>query len=220
MGYYGTVNPEQILPGVLLNVVPTGLKGLIVVAMFAATMSAKKGLMNNASGQFVRDIYQNFLRPNACNRELITASYGQFLVMTGLSFLGAVGASLLTPPTPREVLRKFYRGTRPFGWWRPLRGELQGAERETVDRENRTDILTLPFAFVWHVPLLLLPMQLVAKSYPAFWSTLPFFLIGLAGMYFLWWKPLLRMDAPAIPDGSAAAEPEVGLLAKKVEGAA
>ena len=267
VGFHGTVNPEQILPAVLLNMVPTGLKGLIVVAMFAAMMSCKNGLMNGASAFFVKDIYQNFLRPGAKNRELIFVSYAstlgiicagfyfgvvatninslwawlvmsltagqiapqvlrlywwrcnawgmlagtflgavgavlqrifypqmpewtQFLLMTAISFAGTIGGSLLTAPTPQDILRNFYRTTRPFGWWRPLRGEFQGAERAAIDRENRMDILTLPFALIWLVSMLLLPMQLVIKDYPAFFWTLPIFLFGLAGMYVFWWKQL------------------------------
>jgi hypothetical protein len=33
-------------------------------------------------------------------------------------------------------------------------------------------------------------MQLVIKSYTAFFWTLPLFLIGSVGMYFFWWKVL------------------------------
>ena len=279
VGFHGTVNPEQILPAVLLNMVPTGLKGLIVVAMFAAMMSCKNGLMNGASAFFVKDIYQNFLRPKAANRELIIVSYTstlaivctgfylgvmatninslwawfvmsltagqigpqvlrlywwrcnawgmiggtvlgavsavvqralypqmaeptQFMLMTAISFFGTIVGSLITAPTSREVLINFYRTTRPFGWWWPLRGEFQGAERKAIDRENLNDILTLPFALIWLVTMLLLPMQLVIKAYTAFFWTLPMFLFGLAGMYVFWWKPLMKKQ-PAIEPPSA-----------------
>ncbi len=193
VGFKGAVNPEQILPAVLMNQVPVGLKGIIVVAMFAAMMSCKNGLVNAASGLFVKDIYQNFLRPKAANRELIRASYlstlgivivgfyfgiaatsindlwgwiimgygsgtlapgllrlywwrcnavgmfsgiflggtgailqrllipglpewEQFALIGALSFVGTIVVSLLTEPTPREILKNFYRMTRPFGW--------------------------------------------------------------------------------------------------------
>ncbi len=269
VGFHGTVNPEQILPAVLLNMVPTGLKGMIVVAMFAAMMSAKNGLINFASGFFVKDIYQNFLRPKAATRELINASYAstlgiviagfyfgvmatsindlwgwivmglgaggiapgvlrlywwrcnawgmiggtlmgiggalaqrilypamaeptQFMLMMALSFFGTIVGSLLTQPTPMAILKNFYRTTRPFGWWGPLRTEFQGVERAAIDRENRKDIITLPFALIWQVTLLLLPMQLVIKNYGSFWQTLPVFLVGAAGMYWFWWCPLMR----------------------------
>jgi len=275
VGFQGTINPEQILPAVLMNMIPTGLRGLIVVAMFAAMMSTHTGFVNMSSGYFVKDIYQNFLRPNASNRELIIAAYistlgivvagfyfgvatvsinniagwslmsltagqlapqmlrlywwrcnawgviggmvlggvgavvqracypqmneaVQFLIMITLSFGGTVVGSLLTAPTPMTVLRNFYRTTRPFGWWRPLRREFQGAARATIDRENRTDILAVPFALLWQVTLFLLPMQLVIKSYRSFWCTLPLFLVGLTGMYFFWWKPMQERSAASL----------------------
>ncbi len=272
VGFQGTVNPEQILPAVLMNMVPTGLKGMIVVGMFAAMMSCKNGMVNGASAFFVKDIYQNLLRPQAATRELIIASYAstlgivivgfcfgvaapsinnlwgwimmslsagqvapgllrlywwrcnawgciggslfgavgcavqrslypqmpettQFLLMTVLSFAGTIGGSLLTAPTPMPVLRHFYRTTRPFGWWGPLRNEFQGTDRATIDRENRRDMATVPFALLWQVTLFLLPMQLVIKAYSSFWATLPLFLIGLTGMYFFWWRPLIYHEA-------------------------
>ena len=120
------------------------------------------------------------------------AEPSQFMLMTAISFLGTIVGSLITAPTSREVLKNFYRTTRPFGWWRPLRGEFQGAERAAIDRENLTDIFTLPFALIWLVTMLLLPMQLVIKAYSAFFWTLPLFLFGLAGMYVFWWKPLMK----------------------------
>jgi Na+/proline symporter len=276
IGFKGGVNPEQILPAVLLNQVPIGLKGLIVVAMFAAMMSCKNGLVNAASGLFVKDIYQNFLRPKAANRELIFASYfstlgivivgfyfgvaatsinnlwgwivmgygsgalapgllrlywwrcnatgmfagiflggtgaivqrlifpdlpewQQFALLGALSFVGTIVVSLLTAPTPMEILKNFYRTTRPFGWWGPLRKEFQGEDRIAIDRENRTDIITVPFAMLYQVALFLMPMQLVIKSYRSFWMTLPFLLVGLAGMYWFWWRPLMRKETSTLP---------------------
>lgn len=286
VGFHGTINPEQILPAVLLNVVPVGLKGLIVVAMFAAMMSCKNGLVNGASAYFVKDLYQHFLRPKASNRELIAASYAstigivllgfyigigassindlwgwivmslmagqlapgilrlywwrcnawgcvggtvlggigavvqrvafphmsepmQFVITTSLSFIGTIGASLLTAPTPEPVLRNFYRTTRPFGFWGPLHSEVQGAAREAMDRENRNDIIAVPFALMWQVTLFLLPMQLVIKAYTSFWCTLPIFLTGAVGMYIFWWRPLMQHPAapepvPAEPDPNPA----------------
>jgi Na+/proline symporter len=272
VSFIGTVNPEQILPAVLLNMLPIGLKGIIVVAMFAAMMSTKNGMVNGASAFFVKDIYQNFLRPKAANRELIIAAYAstlgivaagfyfgvtassindlwgwiimgfgagglapgllrfywwrcnapgmfggillggvgaivqrmvapdmlewkQFVLMASLSFIGTIGVSLLTKPSPMENLRHFYRTTRPFGFWGPLRAEFQGEERAAVDRENRNDILAVPFTLLWQVTLFLLPMQLVIKSYTAFLWTLPLFIVASIGMYFFWWKALPPRDA-------------------------
>ena len=123
----------------------------------------------------------------------------QFGIATSLSFLGTIGASLLTAPTPMPVLQNFYRTTRPFGWWKPLHDQVQGAERAAMDRENRNDMISVPFALVWQVTLFLLPMQLVIKAYSAFWCTLPIFLTGMAGMYWFWWRPLMRAQPVPAP---------------------
>jgi solute:Na+ symporter, SSS family len=289
IGFHGSINPEQILPAVLLQSVPSGLKGLILVALLAAMMSCKNGTVNTASAYFVKDIYQNFLRPQAANRELIIASYlstlgvviigfyfgviatsindlwswivmslgagglapavlrlywwrcnawgfiwgtilgiagsvlqriflphllewEQFLTMTALSFTGTIGGSLLTQPTPMPVLKHFYRTTRPFGWWGPLRGEFRGAERQAIDRENRNDILTVPFAMVWTVTLFLLPMEFVIKAYSSFLITLPVFLIAVMGMYWFWWR---NLNAPGTPHTVILHRPEpVGAISE------
>lgn len=272
IGFHGTINPEQILPAVLLNMIPAGLKGVIIVAMFAALMSTQTGMVNGASAYFVKDIYQAFLRRSASTRELLIASYSivlfivitgfylgvaatsindlwgwiimslmagqlapgvlrlywwrcnawgsvggsvlgaigaisqrilcpemgeisQFLFTAGLSFAGTIITSLVTAPTPMPVLRNFYRTTRPFGFWGPLKNEVTGEARSAMDHENRNDIIAVPFTLLWQVTLFLLPMQLVTKTYTAFWGTLPLFLLGAGGMYFFWWRPMMRREA-------------------------
>lgn len=281
VGFNGSINPEQILPAVLLNMMPTGIKGLLVVAMLAAMMSTQTGMVNGACAYFVKDIYQAFVRPKAGNRELIFASYGiaiaitvvgfylgvaassindlwswiimslmagqlapgllrlywwrcnawgcvggsvlgaagaisqrilmpemgevnQFLFTAGLSFVGTISTSLLTAPTPMPVLRHFYKTTRPFGFWGPLRSEVSGDARVAMDRENRNDIIALPFTLLWQVTMFLLPMQLVTRTYTAFWATLPLFLIGAAGMYVFWWRPMASRG-PGTDKANAAA---------------
>ena len=66
-----------------------------------------------------------------------------------------------------------------------------------MKREHRNDIVAVPFALLWQVTMFLLPMQLVIKSYTAFFNTLPLFLIGAAGMYQFWWKALPPKNAEA-----------------------
>lgn len=43
-----------------------------------------------------------------------------FPVILLISALGAICGSLLTPPTDEEVLKKFYRKVRPWGFWKPI----------------------------------------------------------------------------------------------------
>lgn len=123
------------------------------------------------------------------------SDFWQFALTAALSFAGTITTSLLTQPTPRPVLRNFYVTTRPFGFWGPLKNEITGTARTAMDRENRNDIIAIPFALFWQVTMFLLPMQLVTKTYFAFWCTLPLFLLSGAGMYWFWWRPMMEREA-------------------------
>lgn len=52
-----------------------------------------------------------------------------------LSAVGSVVGSLLTPPTDIEVLKKFYRNVRPWGFWGPILVEVQ-KEEPSFKRNN------------------------------------------------------------------------------------
>ncbi len=110
--------------------------------------------------------------------------------MTAISFLATIIGSLLTRPTPLQVTENFYRVTRPFGFWGPMRDIFTGEKKRALRTEHRNDLLTVPFALLWQVTLFLLPMQLVMKAYASFFLTLPFFFIGAGGMYLFWWRRL------------------------------
>lgn len=75
LSYEGTVNPERILPAVLLFEIPPVLKGLILVALLAAAMSTISITVNMTTAVVVRDLYQAYIKPKASNRELIYFSY-------------------------------------------------------------------------------------------------------------------------------------------------
>jgi len=273
VGYNGSVNPEQILPAVLLNSIPTGLRGLLIVAMLAAMMSTLTGEVNKTSAQVVKDIYQNSLRPKAKNRELILVAYistaaivagsfwmgisaksinslwgwiimsltagglapyvlrlywwrcnawgqiggtvlggigavtqriiapemselYQFGLMTGLSFAGTIGFSYMTAPTPMPILRNFYRTTRPFGWWGPLKADTEPGLLKKWQAEHRNDIISVPFVMTAQVTIFLMPMQIMIKSYSAFFMTLPIFIFAVVGTYWFWWRNLPPKNDP------------------------
>lgn len=271
IGPGGSVNPELILPAVLVHSLGPGLRGLLIVALISAMMGCLTGTVNGASALFVRDIYQNFLRPRSGTRELISAAHisstliivasfavgvtapsindlwswlvmgltagalgpallrlywwranawgmaagifaggfsavlqrlllphlsewWQFTGMTSVSFVAAIVVSLLTPETPRTVVKDFYQITRPFGFWKPFWNELSRDEKSSWRREHRNDIIASMVALVWQVCLCLLPMELLTRNWQALASTLPIFLLAWAGLYIFWWKNLPSPD--------------------------
>ncbi|MBP5717353.1 MAG: sodium:solute symporter [Abditibacteriota bacterium] len=287
VSFNGTVNPEQILPAVIMKKLPVGLKGFLLVALIAAMMSTFTGTVNGAAAPIVRDLYLPFIRRNkAGNRELIAASWistllvvavgfwmgvnakninsiwtfilmgltpgfmgpnilkfywwrlnawgafggavfglvGYLLNVTGalavvlrlcgvsetivsseffqfgymlfFSLLGTILITLLTRPVDMEVLKNFYRVTRPFGFWGPVRKYFAEDALTFITREHKNDIISLPFAFIWLVTSFLIPMQFIIKNYHSLMCTVPLYLIGVIGLYFFWYKPMEHFDEP------------------------
>ncbi|MDJ0692980.1 sodium:solute symporter family protein [Mastigocoleus sp. MO_188.B34] len=92
--HYGVVtkevipDPELILPTVIREYVPTGIKGLLIACFIAAAMSTFDSIINASAAYWVKDIYQAYLRPQASERQLVWQ--GRFasilIVVLGLLF--------------------------------------------------------------------------------------------------------------------------------------
>jgi Na+/proline symporter len=267
IGFEGMINPERIMPAVIMFDIPKGMRGLILIAVIAASMSTFDTNVNTTAGYFVKDIYQRYLRPKAGNRELIYSSYSislflviigflmafsirsindiwgwimmslgsgistalmlkfywwryngegfaigtlvgmiiailqrflfpdmvewqQFLLVFSLTFLSIIVSTLLTPPPDEEVVRRFYENTRPFGFWKPYKKYLPEEVRMKMKREHKYDLISLPFILLAQVTLYLMPMQLIIHTFHTFRITLVLFLVGVAGIYWFWYRNL------------------------------
>ena len=80
-------NPEEVLPVVILEMIPTGLKGLLVAGLIAAAMSTFDSVVNAGAAYWVRDIYQRFLKPEATERSLVWHSRAATAVIVVVGML-------------------------------------------------------------------------------------------------------------------------------------
>ena len=86
LSYEGTVNAERIVPAVIIHTIPAGVRGLILVALMAASLSTFNVTVNKAAAMWTNDLYRQFLRPQAGTRELLGSTYVFCAVLIGLSF--------------------------------------------------------------------------------------------------------------------------------------
>jgi SSS family solute:Na+ symporter len=84
VGARGTINPERVMPAVLLLTIPPGFRALLVVSLIAAAMAGFGAWINQAAGFFVHDIYQKHCRPRASVPEMIFVTW---------AFIGALAAA-------------------------------------------------------------------------------------------------------------------------------
>jgi len=121
-GIASVTDPEQVMPLVLQEYLPVGVRGLVIAGLLAAFMSTFSSTLNSGASYIVRDIWQPFFRPQADQRSLIRASYAATvgIVIAGILIgfqaksiaqiwswmMMALGAGVVIP----NVLRWY--------WWR------------------------------------------------------------------------------------------------------
>lgn len=86
-------DPENVLPVVIGEMLPVGIKGIVIVGLIAAAMSTFDSTLNAGASYMVKDIYQTYLHPEASQNRLVTVSRWATL---GLCVAG-VGLASLVP---------------------------------------------------------------------------------------------------------------------------
>ncbi|TCC88753.1 sodium transporter [Pedobacter frigiditerrae] len=83
-------NPEMAYVSICLKLLPQGIMGLMVAAMFAATMSVLSGEYNVTAGVLTKDIYQRVFKPNATDQQLLWVGRSMTLFLGVLITMGAL----------------------------------------------------------------------------------------------------------------------------------
>jgi len=262
-------DPEKVLPAVIVNLIPIGLKGLLIAGMMAAAMSTFDSIVNSGASYWVKDIYQGFINPKANEKQLVFQSrlssilivviglvltlgltsineiwgwltmgigsgliipllirwywwrfngygfalgiifgmisailqkyfypelteYGQFFIVSGLSLIGSIIGTVLTKPTDEEVLLTFYKTTRPFGFWKPIKDKIGKEEKNEIRKENLRDIISVSIALPWQIVLFLTPLTLITKSWDYFIFLSIILVILSIMLYFTWFRNLAK----------------------------
>jgi len=68
-------DPEKVLPAVIQDMLPAGVRGLVLAALLSGFLATFNSTVNGGASYIVKDIYHKYLNPNASQRQLIYASY-------------------------------------------------------------------------------------------------------------------------------------------------
>ncbi|MDP2984815.1 MAG: hypothetical protein Q8O92_15960 [Candidatus Latescibacter sp.] len=74
-GFTGITDPEQVMPIVLKDYLPMGLRGIVIAGLLAAFMSTFSATVNSGASYIVHDLWQPYFRPLATERQLVRSSY-------------------------------------------------------------------------------------------------------------------------------------------------
>ena len=85
-GVAGVTDSEKVMPLVLQQFLPIGVRGIVIAGLLAAFMSTFSSTVNSGASFIVRDIWQPYFRPEAGDGESVRFSYLAtfFLVLIGI----------------------------------------------------------------------------------------------------------------------------------------
>lgn len=85
-----SISDRDVYPMLCITLLPPGMLGLVIAAMFAATMSTLSGDYNVCAGVLTNDVYRRLIHPHASEKELVFVGR----LMTLLVGVVALGVAL------------------------------------------------------------------------------------------------------------------------------
>lgn len=101
--YPGIADPESGYPRLMMEILPTGMRGLMVASLLAAFMSTVDTHLNWNASYLVNDIYRRFIAPEASEARCVFVSR---LAVIGFAAL-AIAAACVMPSIESGVLLFF-----------------------------------------------------------------------------------------------------------------
>jgi hypothetical protein len=118
--------------------------------------------------------------------------YISFGWASGISLIGVIIGTYATPPTNDDVLFNFYRTTRPFGFWRHIRGRLSDEVIQSINKENRRDLFSIFLAIPWQLILFLSWMMILVRAWDQLTVLLILLVVISVILYFSWYRHLRK----------------------------
>jgi len=88
-----------------------------------------------------------------------------FPLMLLIALIGCITGTLLTKPVDEEVLKKFYKTVRPWGFWGPIRDKVMAEDPSFRPNNNvKNDAFNIVVGVVWQTSLVILPIYLVLQE--------------------------------------------------------
>lgn len=89
-----------------------------------------------------------------------------FPVILGISLVGCIAGTLLTPAESDEVLMHFYKKTNPWGFWGPIRKKVVAADPTfKPNHDFWHDMFNVVVGIVWQTSLVAMPIFFVIREY-------------------------------------------------------
>lgn len=150
----------------------------------------------NGYGYFwgmVSGIVSAMVVPEAINwvfAQKVNALYS-FPVIFLISAVACIVATLLSKPEEDEILIKFYKNVRPWGFWEPIRAKVMAQDPTfQANRDFSRDMVNIGVGIVWQLCLTALPIYIILRMWPWIGGTVVVLAITTFILKFNWYDKL------------------------------
>ncbi|MGV3766368.1 MAG: sodium:solute symporter family protein [Chitinophagaceae bacterium] len=126
-----------------------------------------------------------------------------FPVILAASTIGSIVGTYLHPIENREAVKHFYKTTRPWGWWGPIRKEVMAEDPAfRPNKDLKKDALNVLTGIVWQMAQVVIPIYfMIRKNMEALvWTLLLIVSTWLLKKY--WWDKLKDADKDWMATGN------------------
>lgn len=118
-----------------------------------------------------------------------------FPVTLLISMSASVLGTLLTKPEKMHILKKFYKQTRPWGFWEPVKREVIKDDPSFIpNKDFKRDSFNVLTGITWQMSMVVLPLYFLSGEYTAAWITLAILVGTSAILKFTWYDHIKNID--------------------------
>jgi Na+/proline symporter len=118
-----------------------------------------------------------------------------FPVIFLISFLACFMATLLTKPEDIETLKQFYKQTRPWGFWGPVKDEVVKDDPGFQANEDfKRDAFNVLIGIIWQMSMIVIPLYLLTGNTAETITSMVVFVITSIILKKTWYDNLKKLD--------------------------
>jgi len=85
-----------------------------------------------------------------------------FPLMLLIAVIGCILGTYLAPPVDEDVLKKFYKNVRPWGFWKPIHDKVVAEDPDFKKNTNfKRDMFNVAIGIIWQTALVIFPIYIV-----------------------------------------------------------
>ena len=118
-----------------------------------------------------------------------------FPVILLISLAGSIIGTYSAPPTNEQVLQKFYKKTKPWGFWSPIAKKLSIEQHAFEENKNfKWDMFNVVLGTLAQTLLVVIPLYIILRETSLLMITTGVLIISVVILKFSWWDRIKKED--------------------------